>query len=86
MAIRTKVNESFPVLSMGNSEGLTFDRVLIYPTKDMLKWIDNNSYTLKPQTRSKFYVALTRARYSSAIVCNDERIINNNSMAVPVWS
>jgi DNA helicase-2/ATP-dependent DNA helicase PcrA len=41
----------------------------------MLKWIRNVDQELKAQTRAKFYVALTRARYSVALVadwCDDD--------------
>jgi DNA helicase-2/ATP-dependent DNA helicase PcrA len=55
-------------INMGESKGLTFDRVLIYPTITMKNWMKNNSITLKPKTRSQFYVAITRARYSVGIV------------------
>jgi DNA helicase-2/ATP-dependent DNA helicase PcrA len=66
--IRTKVNENYNVMNFGASKGLTFDRVLIYPNEKMKKWIKNNSYDLKNETRAKFYVAITRARYSVGIV------------------
>lgn len=75
-SMRTKVSDNYPVLNMGESKGTTYDRVLIYPTNDMLKWICNNSVDLKPGTRAKFYVALTRARYSVGIVCKDKRTYN----------
>jgi len=47
---------------------LSFDRVLIYPTKPILEWIIGKSKELKIESRSKFYVAVTRARYSVAFV------------------
>lgn len=62
------VNEDFSVMNFGESKGLSFDRALIYPTKPILDWINNHSSELKPTSRSKFYVALTRARFSVAIV------------------
>lgn len=66
--IKTKVIEQFRSMNFGESKGLTFDRVLIYPTKPILEWIfDNNKY-LAPTSRAKFYVAITRARYSVGIV------------------
>ena len=51
----------------------------------MLKWIASNSFKLKPITRAKLYVALTRARYSSAIVCKDRNVIDHNAFSIPVW-
>ena len=66
--VRTKVNEEYRVLSYGTAKGLSFDRVLIYPTKPMLDWITGKTKILKAESRSKFYVAVTRARYSVAFV------------------
>lgn len=66
---RVIVDEKFDVMNFGAAKGLTFERVLIYPTADMKKWIKNNSHKLKNTTRAKFYVALTRAKYSVGIVC-----------------
>lgn len=65
---RTKVNEAFNVMNFGESKGLSFNRVLIYPTKPIVEWLFDNSKELAPTSRSKFYVALTRARYSVGIV------------------
>lgn len=63
-----KVNDKYEVINMGESKGLTYDRVLIYPTGTMKNWIKNHSKNLKPKTRSQFYVAITRAKYSVGIV------------------
>ena len=63
-----KVNNDYKILNFGESKGSSFDRVLIYPTKDISKWLINNDFCLEGQTRSRFYVAVTRARHSVAIV------------------
>jgi DNA helicase-2/ATP-dependent DNA helicase PcrA len=65
---RTQVNENYSVYSYGTSKGLSFDRVLIFPTKPILDWIMRKTNTLKDESRAKFYVAVTRARYSVAFV------------------
>lgn len=65
---RTKINENYEVMNFGESKGLSFDRVLIYPTKPILGWLQDNNKELPETSRSKFYVALTRARHSVAIV------------------
>lgn len=65
---RTHVNHEFPYMTFGHAKGLTFDRVLIYPTGDFVKWLRNRKASLQPETRCKLYVALTRAKYSVAIV------------------
>jgi superfamily I DNA/RNA helicase len=36
---RTVVNEKYSVMNFGESKGLSFDRVLIYPTDPILKWL-----------------------------------------------
>jgi superfamily I DNA/RNA helicase len=69
---KTTVNEKFNVMNFGESKGLSFDRVLIYPTIPILKWIEDNQYELKKTSRSKFYVALTRAKYSIGIVVEND--------------
>lgn len=56
------------VYNFGQSKGLSFDRVLIFPTEDMEEWVKNPNSELKNSTRAKLYVAITRARYSVAIV------------------
>lgn len=66
--VKTKVLPNYSVMNFGESKGLTFDRVLIYPTKPILQWLENNSSKLAPTSLSKFYVALTRARYSVGIL------------------
>jgi len=67
--IKTAVNENYRVMNFGESKGLSFDRVLIYPTNPILKWISDNNSELASTSRSKLYVALTRARYSVGIIC-----------------
>jgi len=64
------VSPDYQVLNFGASKGATFDRVLIYPTKEIVSWIGNRQTNLKDYTKAKFYVALTRARYSVAISCD----------------
>lgn len=69
---RTKdIAESNSVLNFGQSKGLSFDRVLIYPTGDMLKWLKDHTKELKNSVRAKLYVGITRARFSVAIVCEN---------------
>ena len=67
--IRTKeILSEFNSMNFGNSKGLTFDGVLIYPTDPMKKWIENNEKELTFVARCKFYVAVTRAKYVVGIV------------------
>lgn len=52
----------------GRSKGLGFDRVITYPTKEMVDWLKSAQSALKAETRAKLYVALTRARHAVAVV------------------
>ncbi len=65
---RTSVSSNGLAVNFGASKGLTFDRVLIYPTKPIMDWLKDNESDLAPISRSKLYVAITRARYSVAFV------------------
>lgn len=67
-SIKVVVNENHRAINFGESKGATFDRVLIYPTKPFIEWLRNHDSELKPISRSKFYVALTRAKFSVGIV------------------
>jgi hypothetical protein len=59
---------NLPTFTFGRSKGLGFDRVLIYPTKEMLDWLNNAQSQLKAETRAKLYVGLTRASHAVAVV------------------
>lgn len=76
------VHGGFPVLNFGQSKGLGFDHVIIHPVKGMKDWLRNNSSPLAPKTRAQFYVAMTRARHSVAILCDckDDEIIEGFSI------
>lgn len=63
-----KIDSNYAVMNFGDSKGLTFDSVLIYPTQPMLKWIEDHNKNLEDTSRNKFYVAVTRARYLVGIV------------------
>lgn len=77
---KTPVSDSAAVMNFGESKGLAFERVLIYPTKDIAEWLKDRATELKPDVRAKFYVALTRARSSAGIVIGDK--INISTMTV----
>ncbi|ANP88254.1 hypothetical protein BA011_22625 [Rhizobium leguminosarum] len=51
----------------GESKGRGFDHVVILPTEPMRCWLSDPASDLKPQSRAKLYVALTRGRRSAAI-------------------
>lgn len=82
------VLENYHVMNFGASKGLEFERVLIHPTKPFIDWLKNNDSELAPTSRSKFYVAITRAGSSIGIVCDEDLQIDgigkyvNTSMEV----
>jgi DNA helicase II / ATP-dependent DNA helicase PcrA len=61
------VDSRWPAMNFGESKGRGFDHVVILPTEPMRLWLSDPATNLKPQSRAKFYVALTRARHSVAI-------------------
>ena len=63
-----KIDPNYAVMNFGESKGMTFDSVLIYPTQPMIKWIENHDEKLEDSSINKFYVAVTRARYMVGIV------------------
>jgi len=75
---RTKANDAYPAYNFGESKGLTFNRVLIYPTASIKKHIEGKK-SLPVSTLCKLYVALTRARHSVAIVWDKPPVIDGVS-------
>ncbi|WP_415062616.1 UvrD-helicase domain-containing protein [Bdellovibrio sp.] len=72
-SVATKVDPNYEVLNFGASKGLQFERVIIYPTKPMMLWLKDHSSQLTDKGRAKFYVALTRACQSVAIISNGKK-------------
>jgi hypothetical protein len=54
-------------MNIGASKGSTFDRVLIFPTKPMLKYLEDGDPS-KLKRPEALYVAVTRARHGVAFV------------------
>lgn len=71
---KTSVNNEYQYYNFGESKGLEFQRVLIYPTQPMWDWIIDNNTSLKEQSKARLYVAITRARNSVVIVRKDARL------------
>jgi superfamily I DNA/RNA helicase len=57
-----------PASNMKASKGCTFDRVLIFPPKTMIKFIAADGALELKAAREALYVAVTRARFSVAFV------------------
>ncbi len=70
----TKTISGQIAINFGKSKGRTYNDVLIYPVNPVLKWLSNSSKELADQTRSRFYVAVTRARCSAGIVVPDKEV------------
>lgn len=54
-------------MNIGVAKGSTFDRVMIFPTKPMLRYLEDKDET-KLKAPERLYVAVTRARFSVAFV------------------
>ena len=65
---------NFKTLNYGLSKGITTDRVLIVTTEPIRKYLQKGT---KPDSRDKFYIAVTRARYSTAFLVEDNANISN---------
>jgi len=59
------------LLNFGDSKGMTFERVLIYPHAKFQRFLKTGHMELEGQSKTKTYVAVTRARQSVAIVVPD---------------
>ncbi len=55
-------------MNFGESKGLSFDRVLIFPHGEGKKWLRTGDLKYVEKSVAKMYVAVTRARYSVAFV------------------
>lgn len=66
-----KGNLNYIIKNFGESKGATYDRVLIYPTRKIDEWLFKNKKFDNFEIKCKFYVAITRAKYSGAIVCDN---------------
>ncbi len=64
--------EGYEAMNYGESKGLTFDRVLIFPHKKGKKWLSSGDFGHVVDSAAKMYVGITRARYSVAFVIDGE--------------
>lgn len=82
-SIKTPTDPNFPVYNFGEAKGMTFDHVLIYPTKHIVDWIKSKDFKiLAEKTRAKLFVAITRARYSVAFVLPDDKYVAEGQMGL----
>jgi len=59
--------QGLPAMNIGIAKGSTFDRVLLFPTKPILQYLEDGDET-KLKAPERLYVAVTRAKFSVAIV------------------
>ena len=59
-------------MNFGDSKGCECDSVIIYPTQTMINWLCNPMSIMPPETKAKFYVAITRAKFTTAIVVSND--------------
>ncbi|MFA7156991.1 MAG: UvrD-helicase domain-containing protein [Bacilli bacterium] len=64
---RTIVDEKLNVINIGLSKGITYDRIVIMPTKSFADFFKNKD-SAKVTSKEKLYVAITRAKYSVTFV------------------
>lgn len=65
-------NSKSPDFNFGASKGLTFEKVLIYPTEKIKEYLKSGDLARIETIKAKFYVAITRARHSVGIVCDED--------------
>lgn len=70
--------------NFGVVKGRTFDRVAIFATKPIQDFIGKGQY-LKDKSACGFYVAVTRARYSVAIIMKSVPTTLNSNLGVKIW-
>jgi len=67
-----------PGLNIGITKGKTFERVLIFPTQPIIKYLTSGNISgLADKSRAGLYVAVTRARYSVAFAIPDKKAYAN---------
>jgi DNA helicase-2/ATP-dependent DNA helicase PcrA len=62
----------YEAMNYGESKGLTFDRVLIFPHKKGNRWLLSGDFSHVSDSAAKMYVGTTRARYSVAFIIDGE--------------
>jgi DNA helicase-2/ATP-dependent DNA helicase PcrA len=62
----------YEAMNYGESKGLTFDRVLIFPHKKGNQWLSSGDFRHVSDSAAKIYVGITRARYSVAFVIDGD--------------
>jgi DNA helicase-2/ATP-dependent DNA helicase PcrA len=80
---RTKVEE-FKPMNFGESKGLTFDRVLIFPHGLAKRWLSSGNIDHVKDSLAKMYVGVSRARYSVALVFDGATMLTGAQRFTPL--
>ena len=85
---KTRIDNTFKVMTFGKSKGSTYENVLIYPTKKIKQAILSNDfkYIDSQLTLCKCYVALTRAKHKVGIVIENIDLSKLHNPNVQVWN
>ena len=83
-SMKMNIQYGYVAYNYGQSKGKTFDRVIIYPTDKIKKWLFGQSVDMANRTRAGFYVAVTRARYSVAFVIPDKEC--SRIQGIELWN
>ena len=75
---RTKCDD-YSALNFGESKGMTFDRVLIFPHGKGKQWLTSGDYKHVKDSAAKMYVGISRARHSVAFVLDSHSKIDGLS-------
>ncbi len=65
------------ILNFGASKGITRDRIAIVTTGPIRNWLKSRA-PLAPASAAGMYVAVTRARFSMALVCPEAHALHEN--------
>jgi len=64
--------KGLPAINYGNSKGLTFNRVLIFPNGPLKNYLKTGKHAHIEKSAAKLYVAITRAKYSVTFVLDNK--------------
>lgn len=80
-SVRTRIPDGIHgAINSGHCKGMTVEHALIFPTKTMIDFLSGNANSLADRSAARFYVAITRAVYSVAIVVD-----NPGKHDIPEW-
>ena len=84
---RNKLSKIYKTLNLGESKGLTFERVLISPTNEIVDYLKNGNFKKESIViKNKLYVGITRAKYSVAFIIDDDEDISQYSFEeIALW-